>query len=71
MQETLEWCARNGVIVTINLVADAPFVRAALGVVGSEWPVTGESEEELGAALYAALYSVKTGIEYHSEHGYD
>lgn len=67
-RETLEWAARNEVV--IEIVQEGTAARASSGRLFAEYPIDMANPNGLGDAVGAALESVKAGAEFHSVHGY-
>jgi hypothetical protein len=67
--DALKWADENNVWITINKLEDNTFVvDGRCERIQTEYPFT--SPEDLGTAIWAVIYALKTGTDYHGAVGY-
>lgn len=67
--EAMKWADENEVWITITKLSEGNYVvDGRLDRIQTEYPFT--SPEDLGTAIWAVIYAIKTGREYHGVAGY-
>lgn len=66
----LNWCALHETTFQITIKNGILHIRAGGDTLWSEWPIREGTVESVVAAMYAALYSVQAGTEFHEEYGF-
>lgn len=65
----MEWADENNVWITINKLDDGKYVvDGRLDRIQTEYPFS--TPEDLGTAIWAVVYAIKTAKEYHEIAGY-
>ena len=67
--QTLNWCVQNDVLFRVTINNGVLHIEAFRANVSSEWPIRAGTIESVSDALYASLFSVKEGTEFHRAHG--
>jgi hypothetical protein len=71
LKKTLEWCEANGVVFKVSIEAGLLAIAGRNGNIFAEYTIDETcTPEAVGQAVYAALYSVKQGSEFHAKHGH-
>jgi hypothetical protein len=71
LKKTLEWCAANGVVFGVTTHGDTLAITAKRSNIFAEYIIDEPFDaKSIGDAMWAALFSVKHGTEYHAEFGH-
>lgn len=67
--KTLDWCAKNLVSFQITNTGDVKTVVAQLDNIATQYIIPENTPAALGNAVWAALFAVKHGTEFHAKYG--
>ena len=67
---TLKWAASNGINIRVVAKDGVVGVQTTHGNIHAEFPITDGTAEAVGAAFFSAIDSIKTGTEFHHQHGF-
>lgn len=71
LEKTLKWCAENGVVFSVKSEVGLMSIAARCENVSSDYVIEQPySAASVGNAMWAALFAVKHGTEFHRRVGY-
>ena len=70
LTKTLEWCADNEVFFQITNHSGVMAITARRDNIFAEYTIHRTDAEDVGRAVWAALFAVKTGTEFHGRYGH-